>query len=469
MGLFGKRSFEEFGVILQAANAAFGKDGPSGWTQLKMSDLNINQTGDTFTSPNGRGKAIVLEKDGELIVAFRGTDKKSDIKDYDGIAVSKSYSKQFDKLLDKVAAYQEENDLHTTFTGISLGGAVTNIIAERAANRWGKDFIDSSFVGIASPYLAGNRNRDLFNIGFENDLIYGLIPGSSTKAAKELSTDNLYIYVKQRFMTDNLDDNIYAHHVGNFNQAIASLQGLTEKGGAQLVDVLKPDSYVIFDHFKGTVKAEELRHPRDSVLTIIGQGRDDWIVGTNGGARGSMERIYGMNGDDTIRGKHGRDEIYGGNGNDNIDGGHARDWMYGGAGNDRLVFETHGDFGEGGTGNDRFIIKTVTRPGPEPASVIIADFTPGEDKFVFKLFDGNSTKKGMQDLRFSEFAVYDDSDGLSNLEKGYVNDKRPGSVTIYEDQNGDTFLIINTDHDRQREFQIKFEGSLGDFSRDLLL
>ena len=58
MGLFGNRSYEEFATILQAANAAFGKGGPDGWTQLKMSDLGIDQFGDTFTSPNGRGKAI---------------------------------------------------------------------------------------------------------------------------------------------------------------------------------------------------------------------------------------------------------------------------------------------------------------------------------------------------------------------------------------------------------------------------
>ena len=239
MGLFGNRSFEEFGVILQAANAAFGKGGPAGWTQLDMSDLNINnQNGNTFTSPNGRGKAIVLEKDGELIVAFRGTDKRNDFKDYDNVSVAKSYSRQFDKLVDRVAKYQEENDLHTTFTGISLGGAVTNIVAQKAAHQWGHAFKESSFFGISSPYLANNRNRDLFNLGVQNDLIYGIIPGSRNKGSKELATQNIYFYLKHQFLTDNLDDNIHAHHVGHFNQAMASLQGLTVMGGESLVDVL---------------------------------------------------------------------------------------------------------------------------------------------------------------------------------------------------------------------------------------
>ena len=45
----------------------------------------------------------------------------------------------------------------------------------------------------------------------------------------------------------------------------------------------------------------------------------------------------------------------------------------------------------------------------------------------------------------------------------------PGGITIYEDQNGDTWLIINRDNDRHREFVIEFNGALGDFSSDLLL
>lgn len=468
MGLFGKRSFEEFAVILQAANAAFGKSGPNGWTQLKMSDLGIDQNGDIFTSPNHRGKAIVLEKDGELIVAFRGTDKKNDLKDYDHISVSKSYTQQFDRLLNKVAQYQEENDLHTTFTGISLGGAVTNIVAEKAANQWGKAFLDSSYFGISSPYLANNRHRDLFNLGVQNDAIYGVVPGSWNKGSKELATQNIYFYLKERLLTDNLADTVYAHHVGHFNQAMASLYGLAVEGGAQLVDVLRPDSYLIFDQFKGTVKSSELKHSTDKILTIIGQDRNDRIVGTDTAKHGDNERIYGMGGNDVILSKHGNDEIHGGSGKDVIDGGSGRDWMFGDGGNDRIYFDNHKDAGEGGAGEDRFIIKTITNSGPATATVIITDFTPGEDTLVFNQFDGNREKKGVQPLHFVEYAVYDDSDGLSNLEKGYVNELKPGGVTIYQDENGDTWLIINRDHDRGREFEIKFDGALGDFSGDLL-
>ena len=149
--------------------------------------------------------------------------------------------------------------------------------------------------------------------------------------------------------------------------------------------------------------------------------------------------------------------------------GDGRDWMFGDGGNDKLVFETNLEFGEGGAGADRFIIRTITNNATGPATVVLTDFTTGEDVIVLDRFDGNKDKKGSQSLHFAEYAVYDASNGLSDLEQGFVNDRKPGSVTIYEDENGDTLLIINRDDDRVREFEIKFDGPLGDFSSDLLL
>lgn len=471
MGLFGNRSYEEFATILQAANAAFGKSGPNGWTQLKMPELGIDQFGDTFTSRNGRGKAIVLEKEGELIVAFRGSDKWSDIKDYDHISIVKSYSRQFDKLMEKVANYQEKHDLHTTFTGISLGGAVTNIVADKADNQWDGAFKDAAFFGISSPYLSNNRQRDLFNLGVQNDEIYGVIPGSWNDRAKDLATQNIYIYLNHRTLIDNLDDSLFAHHVGGFNRAMASLEGLVVEGGELLVDVLNPDSCLIFDQTREVLKASELKHPRDKILTIVGESKKDRINGAdNKVGGGDEERVYGMGGNDQIHAKTGRDELHGGAGNDMLDGGDGRDSMFGDGGDDKLVFETHLELGEGGAGADRFIIRTITNQASSaPASVVITDFTPGEDVLVLDRFDGNKDRKGNQPLHFVEYAVYDGADGLSDLEQGYVNDLRPGGVTLYEDENGDTLLIINRDHDRGREFVIRFEGALGDFSADLLL
>jgi hypothetical protein len=471
VGLFGDRSLAEFAVILRAANAAFGKVAPDGWDQLAMSELGIDQGGDIFTSRNGRGKAIVLEQGDQLIVAFRGTDKWSDLKDYDNISIAKGYSRQFDKLLEKVANYQADNGLaHVTFTGISLGGAVTNIIAEKASRQWDGVFKDASYFGISSPYLTNNVRRDVFNLGMQNDEIYGIVPGSWNRRSRSMATENIYIYENHKFFADNLEDSVLAHHVGNFNQAMASLAGLTVATGEQLVDVLKPDSYLIFDNTKEVLKASELRHPDSQILTIVGQRQKDRINGADshvGG--GDKERIYGMGGNDVLSGKSNRDELHGGSGNDTLIGGHGRDVMFGDAGDDRLVFETDGEQGTGGSGRDRFVIHTVPKEGARPSTIDLIDFTPGEDKIDLGRFDGDAHRKGVQTLHVVEYAVYDDSDGLSALEQGFVNDTRPGGVTIYEDENGHTLLIINRDDDRGREFVIEFDSALGDFRGDLIL
>ena len=468
LGIFGNRDYAEFATLLHAANAAFGKSGPAGWTQLKMSDLGIKQNGDTFTSPNNRGKAIVLQQDDQLIVAFRGTDKLNDIKDYYDISAVKSYSKQFSKLLDAVKTYQSAYDLQTTFTGISLGGAVTNIIADKADNQWNDAFKNSTFLGIASPYLSNNTHRDLYNFGIQNDLIYGVVPHSWNKRSKSMAAQNIYIYENGRTLVDNLDDQLSPHHPGGLNRAIASLNGLTVASGELLVDVLKQDSYLIFDRTKEVLKASELDHPRSQVLTIIGESRNDRINGADKQNRGgNEERVYGMGGNDVINTRQGRDELHGGSGNDTLNGGNGADRMYGDGGDDRIIMADHGDWAEGGSGSDRFIIMTMGRGGSEPARVTIADFTPGEDKIDLRNFDGTNMRKGDQPLRVVEYAMY--TDGQSDLEKGFVNDLTPGGITIYEDQNGDTWLIINRDNDRHREFVIEFNGALGDFSSDLLL
>ena len=137
MSLFGYLDLEEFATIYRVAVASYGKaDVPQGSVALTMAELGIdNQGNDTiFTSKNGRGKAIVAEFEGELVVGFRGTDKYNDIKDYNNISLTKNYFKQFERLIEAVKDYSQENDLDVTFTGISLGGAVTNIIADRATN-----------------------------------------------------------------------------------------------------------------------------------------------------------------------------------------------------------------------------------------------------------------------------------------------------------------------------------------------
>jgi hypothetical protein len=481
MSLFGDLSLDEFSIALRSAMASFGHvNPPQGYEALKMQDLGIDQTGTTYTSKSGRGKAIVVQQDDELVVAFRGTDHFNDVQDYDNISISKNYYKQFQSLLDHVADYAREGDLHVTFTGASLGGAVTNIVADHADERWGGAFADADFVGISSPYLSRNRKVDLFNFGFGNDIVYHLTPGSWTDATRSMATKHVFLYENHRFTkTDNLDDRVSPHHIGNYVDAVAALAELQFDDGTMLADKLNLHSYVLFDDTKEKLQAGRLQHPGDSALTIIGEDRKDRLYGASRHSDGSdNEWFFGRGGNDNIYAKRGEDLLYGGRGDDKLVGGEGVDYMSGGGGNDEIRLENNRDGAMGGSGNDTFIVHDILPKndkgqlspyGNNPPVLSIEDFEPGADVLNLRLVDGNLTKRGDQPLHFAGYERYDESDGLDDLEKGYVNDTSPGSVTIFLDQSGDTLVIVNRDTDRAREMEIVLTGDIGDIRHDLLL
>lgn len=481
MSLFGDLSLDEFAIAMRSALASYGHaNPPQGFEALKMQDLGINQNGTTYTSSSGRGKAIVVQQDDELVVAFRGTDHFNDIEDYDNISVTKGYYKQFKSLLKHVADYAKDGDLHVTFTGVSLGGAVTNIIADHADDRWGGVFADASFVGISSPYLSHDRKADLFNFGFGNDIVYHLVPGSWTHGTRSMATKQVFLYENHRFTkTDNLDDRVSVHHIGNYVDAVDALTDLRLDDGTLLADKLDMHSYVLFDSTSGKLQAGRLQHPGSTPLTIVGENRDDRLYGASIHNHGShREWFFGRSGDDKIYAKRGDDLLYGGGGDDLLAGGAGIDYMSGGAGKDEIHLENNRDRAAGGSDGDSFLVHNIlpkddkghlSPAGNNAARLFIEDFVSGEDVLNLRRIDGNLDRKGDQPLHFAGYERYDASDGLDNLEKGYVNDTSPGSVTIFEDKSGDTFVIVNRDGDRSRELEIELHGDVGDIRHDLLL
>lgn len=481
MSLFGDLDLGEFAIALRSAAASFGHvKPPEGFDALKMQDLGINQNGTTYTSKSGRGKAIVVQKDDELVVAFRGTDHANDIKDYDNISFTKNYYKQFESLLKHVADYSWENGLHVTFTGASLGGAVTNIIADHADNRWGKAFADADFVGISSPYLSRNRKADVFNFGFGNDIVYHLVPGSWTDATRSMATKYVFLYENHRhWKTDNLDDRVSPHHMGNYVDAIGRLADLSFDDGTLVADRLNHHSYVLFDSTKEILRAGRLEHPGNTALTVIGEDRKDRFYGAsekNGGSH--KEWFFGRGGDDKIYARRGDDQLYGGDGDDLLIGGAGVDYSSGGRGDDRIYLEDHRDRAAGGEGEDSFIVRNIlprndagqlSSVGNHATRLFIEDFEAGADTLNLRAIDGDLGRKGSQKLHFAGYERYDESDGLDALEKGFVNDRTPGSVTIFEDKSGDTFIIINRDSDKFREMEIVVHGDVGNIIHDILL
>ena len=478
--LFGGYDDEAFAAILRAAVHSFGKgQPPDGYEALKMSELGIGQSGTTFTSPNGRGKAIVLEQDDQLIVAFRGTDSRSDFKDYDNISFTRNYYKQFDKLLSAVADHVKGTDIEVTFTGASLGGAVTNIVSEKSAHRWGGVFADSAYLGFSSPYVARAGKTDLFNFGFSNDLVYHIVPGTFTPARRQTATTHLFLYENSRFWGDShLSDRVSVHHLSNYVEAVDAISSVSLEDGTALSEIVRAKDYVLIDSASQKLKAGVIDHPNGTPLYIIGENRADKIYGATDNQKGGhSEWIFGRGGNDEINGRGGSDMLDGGAGRDTLIGGAGRDTLLGGAGADRLYLEDHQDRGVGGVGADRFIIRNVlphTEKGKEiahgnlAARLFIDDFEPGRDRLDLRGLDGDLTRKGEQSLTLAGFFL-EGVDDTGDLGEGLLDEAIQGTVTLYADEDGTTHVLINLDGDRRAEIEIVLSGNPGDISADILL
>ena len=285
-------------LLGEAAMAAFaGGAVPTGWNVITPQQLGVPPQywdGNYFT--NNGASAIVLQQGGTWIVSFRGTDGPNDVLQYPELVFG-TYINHFQPLLNAVASNAPDG---TTFyfTGASLGGGATNLMANIAGSQYGGEFASANFVAFASPNIS--TASGILNIGFENDPIYKAINGYNDFSS---SLDNLVIATEQ-YMQGNynglLPPDEYAHNGALAFNAFARLEN------SAFLDQMSPDSVVIFDAFNGTV--QDITPGRENTgVFYLGEDVADVIIGRNG--------------DDHIEGFAGNDVLSGGGGNDYIDGG----------------------------------------------------------------------------------------------------------------------------------------------------
>lgn len=174
---------------------------------------------------------------------------------------------------------------------------------------------------------------------------------------------------------------------------------------------------------------------------IYGAGGNDRMYGgasadeLNGGA--GADKLYGESGDDLLSGGNGMDMLYGQNGDDTLMGGQGRDTLHGGAGVDVLY---------GGTERDIFTFTRASDSGP----------------------DGNSDK-------IKDFEVGLDDIDLSNLSTGTMTmsiggSLRAGSPSAYTvEVSGSTFVYADVDGDRDVDFRLVVDGTIGLTVHDFVL
>jgi Ca2+-binding RTX toxin-like protein len=381
-------SLDEVGLLGQASQAAFvGGIIPPGWTVLTPAQLGLGSQymdGIYFTDPTSGASAIVLQQ-GSLqnyIVAFRGTDGLTDTLHYPELLTG-TYIHHYDPLLYALSATAPPGAAFA-FTGASLGGGATNLLADIAGDAFGGRFAAATFVGFASPIIS--TAAGILNVGFENDPIYKAINGYADFPS---SLDNLVLATSE-YMAGNYNGYLpldyYAH------SSALDVEALTRLSQSVFYDVMTPDSVVIFDANAGLVQD-------------VTPGRENtgaFYLGEN-----LADSIAGRNGNDLLEGLGGNDTLNGGAGDDALAGGAGADVLIGGPGADRYVFDTAA-LSDGSVG-------TLDR---------IVDFTPGQDQLDSSLITSagqvpTTLVRAIEDASNSSATAEVDRDG-SGASYGWV-------------------------------------------------
>ena len=128
-------SLDKVGLLGQASQAAFvGGNIPAGWNVVTPAQLGLGSQysdGIYFTDPTSRASAIVLQQGSSYIVAFRGTDDPIDTLYYPELLTG-TYIHHYDPLLNGLIATAPGAAF--AFTGASLGGAATILLADIAGS-----------------------------------------------------------------------------------------------------------------------------------------------------------------------------------------------------------------------------------------------------------------------------------------------------------------------------------------------
>ena len=144
------------------------------------------------------------------------------------------------------------------------------------------------------------------------------------------------------------------------------------------------------------------------------------------------DTVFGGNGDDLIIAEDGFNRLNGGRGDDVIRVKDGEFVIKAGAGNDHIVIErdsltyTNETFDlSGGNGADRF---ELSFSGNAP--IVLQDFKPGKDTFVFSLRPGQSKRDARAELR-------------SDLDEAYIGgyySQDPGDALYVDSAGGRLFF-----------------------------
>jgi CubicO group peptidase (beta-lactamase class C family) len=184
---------------------------------------------------------------------------------------------------------------------------------------------------------------------------------------------------------------IYLEELTQMDSTLSTNRPLTATIGN---DSLRADRGPLFglggnDTLRGASRQANVLFGNEGNDRLYGGRQDDVLNGGAGndqlfGDRGNDllvggagdDYLSGGRGDDQLKGGAGSDQLFGDNGNDYLDGGAGFDILKGGKGNDTLVDYDGGDRLTGGKGKDQFWVGGALAK----AASVITDFKIGQDQ-----------------------------------------------------------------------------------------
>jgi Ca2+-binding RTX toxin-like protein len=207
---------------------------------------------------------------------------------------------------------------------------------------------DTLLGGAGNDTLDGGTGNDLLEGGTGNDYLKGGYGSDTYLLAKGAGYDTIYDY----------DYNANSDTVQFSDVASSDVTSVLRMGNHLYLQYGETDRVTVSNYFMGDNYEVERFVFSDGVtwteadikarVITNGTAGNDSISGYNDGEN----RIFGLDGSDTLSGGVLNDQIDGGNGADTLNGGAGNDTLLGGADNDTLNGDDGNDLLDGGTGND---------------------------------------------------------------------------------------------------------------------
>lgn len=321
---------------------------PAGWRNVTAEELGLGAErvdADGYFIGEGLAEAQALIQvkivDGQiakLAVNYRGTNSGGDVTDY-GAMSDDTYALAFTYLLDAVRVWAPTQGLSgedVVVTGYSLGAGAANTHAAHREDMWGGWYADSDYIAGAVPKVTELSN--VFNLGFENDVVHRIV-GEGDKDANAASpthglvgndgpyrstTDNIVLfnttyanplYPAATFTLANLAEGWSAHIDGLSTNPARII------GDSHFYDFMEMDSAIVIaalpEALRETIWVEDKYSSTSShfgdMAFILGTETRDLLRDGR-----SDDFLDGFGGDDLISVSTGSDAVHGGAGTDTV-------------------------------------------------------------------------------------------------------------------------------------------------------